>query len=62
MAASLGVSCNRVQKGTGVQGGLERGSRGLGIVRSRYQTTSEDTAGWKRLSVILYSVEIAIAY
>jgi hypothetical protein len=31
------------------------------IVRSRYQaTTSEHTAGWKRLSVILKSVKIAI--
>jgi hypothetical protein len=35
-----------------VQRGLEPGSRGIAIVRSRYQaTTSEDTAGWKRLSV-----------
>jgi hypothetical protein len=43
-------------KGTAVQRGLEAGSRGIAIVRSRYQTntrTSEDTAGWKRLSVIL---------
>jgi hypothetical protein len=33
-----------------VQRGLEPGSRGLAIVRSLYQaTTSEDTAGWKRL-------------
>jgi hypothetical protein len=30
---------------------LEPGSKGKVIVRSRYQaTTSEDTAGWKRLS------------
>jgi hypothetical protein len=30
---------------------LEPGSRGIIIVRSRYQaTTSEDTAGWKRLN------------
>jgi hypothetical protein len=32
--------------------GLEHGSRGIAIVRSSYQETfSEDTAGWKRLSV-----------
>jgi hypothetical protein len=37
-------------KGAGVQRGLERGSRGLAIVRSRYQeTTSEDTAVGKDL-------------
>jgi hypothetical protein len=31
------------------------------VVGSRYQaTTSEDTAGWEILSVVLYSVEIAI--
>jgi hypothetical protein len=30
-----------------VQRGLEGGSRGIAIVRSRYQeTSSEDTAGW----------------
>jgi hypothetical protein len=41
-------------KGATVQRGLEPRSRGLAIVRSRYQaTTSEDTAGWKTVSVIL---------
>jgi hypothetical protein len=39
-------------KGAAVQGGLEPGSRGTAIVRSRYQaTTSEDIAGWERHSV-----------
>jgi hypothetical protein len=38
--------------GVAVQKGIESGSRGLVIVKSRYQeTTSEDPAGWKRLSV-----------
>jgi hypothetical protein len=55
MAASLGVSCDRGSwRGTAVQRGLEPGSIGLVIVRSRYQgSTSADTAGWKRLSVVL---------
>jgi hypothetical protein len=36
-------------KGAAIQRGLEHGSTGIAIVRSRYQaTTSEDTAGWKR--------------
>jgi hypothetical protein len=31
-----------------MQVGLEHGSRGMAIVRSRYQaTSSEDTEGWK---------------
>jgi hypothetical protein len=48
-------------KRAAVQRGLETGSKGQAIVRSRYQaTTSEDTEGWKRLGVILLSVEIAI--
>jgi hypothetical protein len=35
-------------KGAAVHGGLEHGSRGIAIVRSRYQETySEDTAGWE---------------
>jgi hypothetical protein len=35
-----------------VQIGLESRSRGIAIVKSRYQTsTSEDIAGWKTLSV-----------
>jgi hypothetical protein len=44
------VGCNRGSwKGAAVQRGLEPGSRGLAVIRSRYQaTTSEDTAGWKR--------------
>jgi hypothetical protein len=36
--------------------GLQPGSRGITIVRSRYQETSmsiEDIEGWERLSVIL---------
>jgi hypothetical protein len=38
-------------KGTAVQRGLEPGSRGIAIVRTRYQAiASEDTASWKRLS------------
>jgi hypothetical protein len=41
-------------KGATVQRGLRPKSRVLVIVRSRYRaTTSEDTAGWKTLSVIL---------
>jgi hypothetical protein len=42
----------RVQlEGAVVQRGLEPGGRGITIVRIRCQgTTSEDTAGWKRLS------------
>jgi hypothetical protein len=41
-------------KGVAVQRGLEPGSRGIAIVRSRYQaTTSEDTVGWRRLDVKL---------
>jgi hypothetical protein len=47
-------------KGTAVRRGLEHGSREKAIVRNRYQATaSEDTAGWKRLSVCssgLYSI------
>jgi hypothetical protein len=43
--------------------GLEHGSRGTAIVNVRYQETfSEDTTGWKRLSVYssnLYNVEIS---
>jgi hypothetical protein len=39
-------------KGAAIQRGLEPGSRGITIVKSRYQaTTSEDTEGWKRLGV-----------
>jgi hypothetical protein len=39
----------RSWKGAAVQTGLEPGSRGIAIVRSRYQaTTSEDTVAWKR--------------
>jgi hypothetical protein len=49
-------------KGAAIQSGLEHGSRGIAIVRSRYQAnTIEDTAGWKRLGVCesdLWSVEI----
>jgi hypothetical protein len=34
--------------GAAIQKGLEPGSRGIAIVRSRYQaTTGEDNAGWK---------------
>jgi hypothetical protein len=41
-------------KGVAVQRGFESGSRGIAIVRSRYQeTSSEDAAGWERLGVIL---------
>jgi hypothetical protein len=41
-------------KGGAVQRGLEPGSRGIAIVRSRFQgTADEDNPGWKRLSVIL---------
>jgi hypothetical protein len=41
-------------KGATVQRGLEPGSRGLAIVRSHYwATTSKDTVGLKRLSMIL---------
>jgi hypothetical protein len=41
-------------KGVAVQRGLEPGSKEIAIVRSRYQeTSSEDTAGWKRLGVNL---------
>jgi hypothetical protein len=50
------VSCKkgRIWKGAAIQRGLDPGSRGLAIVRSRYQAnTSEDTAGWKRFSAIL---------
>jgi hypothetical protein len=40
----------RSWKGTAVARGLEHGSRGIEIVRSRCQaTTSEDAAGWERL-------------
>jgi hypothetical protein len=40
-------------KGAVVQRGLELGSRGVAIVRSCYQeTSSEDSAGWERFSVI----------
>jgi hypothetical protein len=47
------VKKRRSWKGAAVQRGLEPGSRGIAIVRSRYQeTSSEDTEGWKRLSVI----------
>jgi hypothetical protein len=64
VAASLRVSQLkhwRSWKGASVQRGLEPRNRKLAIVRGRYQTTtSEDTASWKRLSMILWSVEIAI--
>jgi hypothetical protein len=51
----------RQLKGAAVQRELEPRSRGLAIVRSRYQATiSEDTAGWKILSLILQNVEIAV--
>jgi hypothetical protein len=59
------VSCKkrRSWKGATIQRGLESGSRGLATVRSRYHTTtSEDTAGWKRLDVCsgdLRNVEIS---
>jgi hypothetical protein len=47
-----GCKEDMVWKGVAIQRGLERGSREIDIVRSRYQaTTNEDTAGWKRLSV-----------
>jgi hypothetical protein len=47
------VSCKRgTWKEAAIQRGLEPGSRGRAIVRSSYQaTTSEETAGWKKLSV-----------
>jgi hypothetical protein len=39
--------------GAAVQRGLEPGSRGITIVRSRYQaTTNEDIAGWKIFSAL----------
>jgi hypothetical protein len=41
-------------KGAAAHRGLEPESRGIAIVRSRYEaTSSEDTVGWKRLNVIL---------
>jgi hypothetical protein len=64
MTASLTVIWRNESswKGAAVQRGLKHGSREIAIVRSRYQaTTSEDTAGWKRLSVCdsdLYIVEV----
>jgi hypothetical protein len=40
------------EKGAIIQRGPELGSRGIAVVRSHYQaTTSEDTAGWKRVSM-----------
>jgi hypothetical protein len=40
------------RKGAVIQRGLEHGSRGIAVVRNRYQgTSSEDTAGWKRFSM-----------
>jgi hypothetical protein len=59
------VSCKERSswKSATIQKGLESGSRGLAIVRSRYQATaSKDIAGWKRLNVCssdLRSVEIS---
>jgi hypothetical protein len=48
--------------GAAVQRGLGPGSRGITIVRSRYQaTTREDIAGWKRLSVICKVWKLAMA-
>jgi hypothetical protein len=39
-------------KGTTLQRGLEPRSRGVAVIRRHYQeTSSEDTAGWKRLSM-----------
>jgi hypothetical protein len=41
-----------IWKGAAIQRGSEHESKIIAIVRSRYQaTTSEDTAGWKSLSV-----------
>jgi hypothetical protein len=56
MAASLGVKSagTRSWRVAAVHRGLEPVSRGIAIVRSRYQTTtSEAAADWRRLSVIL---------
>jgi hypothetical protein len=40
-------------KGAAVQRGLEPGSTEIAIVRSSYQeTSSEDNAGWERLSMV----------
>jgi hypothetical protein len=40
-------------KGAAIQREFEQGSRGLAIVRSRFQAiTSKDTAGWKKIRVI----------
>jgi hypothetical protein len=49
------VSCNRGSwKGAAIQKGLGSGIRGVAFVRSRYEaTTGEDTAGWKRFTLIL---------
>jgi hypothetical protein len=53
IASSLGVSRNIGSwKGAAIQRGFEHGSRGIAIVRSRYQEMfSEDTAGWKIFGV-----------
>jgi hypothetical protein len=41
-----------IWKGAATQAGLEPGSRGIAIVRSRHEaTTTDDTAGWKRHNV-----------
>jgi hypothetical protein len=51
LAASLGASQLQVSQSV-KRRGLEPRSKGIAIVRSRYQaTTSEDTAGWRKLSV-----------
>jgi hypothetical protein len=47
-------------KGATIWRGLEHGSRGISIVRSRYQaTTSKVSAGWNNLASV-FKVEIAI--
>jgi hypothetical protein len=48
----VGVARVRSWKGEAIQRGLEPRSRGLATVRNRYhETSSDDTAGWKRLNV-----------
>jgi hypothetical protein len=46
-------------KGAAVRKGIEPGSRGIAVVRSRHQaTTIEDTAVWKNLARVLVKCKV----
>jgi hypothetical protein len=55
------VSCKegRIWKGEAIRRRLKPGSRGIAIVRSRYQaTTNEGAAGWKNLACAVANCKV----